>query len=114
MTGVTVGVIQNYESKRSELYYENAHVFADALNIDVDLLLDDYTRFTSPGFGDKIKSIRQQMGLSQSRFATELGVTRTSISFNHTVSISFARGICRMAHGAREMWRCTPTAAILL
>ena len=41
MTGVTVGVIKNYESKRCELYYENAQVFADALNIDVDVLLDD-------------------------------------------------------------------------
>ena len=80
MTGIKVGVIQNYESKRSELYYENARLFADVLNIDVDLLLDDYTRFTSPGFGDKIKSIRHQMGLSQSRFATVLGVTRSTVS----------------------------------
>ena len=37
MTGITVGLIQNYESKRSELYYENARLFADALNIDVRL-----------------------------------------------------------------------------
>ena len=80
MTGIKVGVIQNYESKRSELYYENARLFADVLNIDVDLLLDDYTRFTSPGFGDKIKSIRHQMGLSQSRFATVIGVTRSTVS----------------------------------
>ena len=102
MTGVTVGVIKNYESKRSELYYENAQVFADALNIDVDLLLDDYTRFTSPGFGDKIKSIRHQMGLSQSMFAAELGVTRTTVSVWEIEYHRPSRAVCQRLI---PMWR---------
>ena len=102
MTGITVGLIQNYESKRSELYYENARLFADALNIDVDLLLDDYTRFTSPGFGDKIKSIRHQMGLSQSRFATELGVTRSTVSIWEIEYHRPSRAVCQRLI---PMWR---------
>lgn len=80
MTGVSVGVIQNFEAKRNDLYYESALLFADALHIDVDLLLDDYTRFTSPGFGDKIKAIRTGLGLSQSDFAKQMGVTRSTVS----------------------------------
>ena len=74
----------------------------DALNIDVDLLLDDYTRFTSPGFGDKIKSIRQQMGLSQSRFATELGVTRTTVSVWEIEYHRPSRAVCQRLI---PMWR---------
>ena len=80
LTGVSAGVVQNYESLRNDLYYESALMFAEALNINVDLLLDDYTRFTAPGFGDKIRTIRNRFGLSQAQLADQIGTKRSTIA----------------------------------
>lgn len=80
LTGVSAGVVQNYESLRNDLYYESALMFADALNINVDLLLDDYTRFTAPGFGDKIRAIRNRFGLSQAQIADHIGTRKSTIA----------------------------------
>lgn len=49
LIGVPMGEIVNYEKRSQEIYYEQAEKLAEALNIDVELLLDDYTRFVSPG-----------------------------------------------------------------
>ena len=80
-TGIPAGEIQNYECKKQELYYEQAKCFADVLNIDVSLLLDEYTMFTAPGYGKRIREIRAKTGLPQAGFAELIGSRR------HTVSI---------------------------
>ena len=64
MIDVPMGEIVNYEKRSQEIYYEQAEKLAKALNIDVELLLDDYTRFVAPGFGQRIKEIRASLGLS--------------------------------------------------
>lgn len=79
-TGIAVGEILNYECRKQELYYEQAKRLADALNIDVSLLLDEYTRFTGPGYGKRIKEIRAKSGLSQSGFAQLMGLRRGNVS----------------------------------
>ena len=80
LIGVLMGEIVNYEKRFQEIYYEQAEKLAEALNIDVELLLDDYTRFVSPGFGQRIKEIRASLGFTQQKYAELLGVGRCLIS----------------------------------
>lgn len=80
LIGVPMGEIVNYEKRSQEIYYEQAEKLAEALNIDVELLLDDHTRFVSPGFGQRIKEIRASLGFTQQKYAELLGVGRCLIS----------------------------------
>lgn len=70
----------NYEKQFNPIYYDMAEKLAGVLNIDADLLLDDYTRFTRPGFGKMIKEIRVILGVSQAKFSELMGVTRSTVS----------------------------------
>lgn len=70
----------NYEKQFQEIYDDQAQKLAQALDMDRGLLLDDYTRFVSPGYGQRIKNIRNELGLSQNRFSQLLGVNRSTVS----------------------------------
>ena len=80
MIGVSAGEIVNYEKQFQEIYDEQAQKLAEVLGMDSALLLDDYTRFVSPGYGQRIKAIRGELGLSQKRFSEMLGVNRSTVS----------------------------------
>lgn len=80
MIGVSAGEIVNYEKQFQEIYDDQAQKLAQALDMDRGLLLDDYTRFVSPGYGQRIKNIRNELGLSQNRFSQLLGVNRSTVS----------------------------------
>lgn len=80
MIGVSAGEIVNYEKQFQEIYDDQAQKLAQALDMDSDLLLDDYTRFVAPGYGQRIKNIRNELGLSQNRFSQLLGVNRSTVS----------------------------------
>ena len=80
MIGVSAGEIVNYEKQFQEIYDDQAQKLAQALDMDSGLLLDDYTRFVSPGYGQRIKNIRNELGLSQNRFSQLLGVNRSTVS----------------------------------
>ena len=72
--------ITNYEKQFQEIYFEQAQKLAKALNISPDLLLDDYSRFVSPGYGKRIKEIRWACGVSQQGFSERLGVARSIVA----------------------------------
>ena len=80
MTGVAVGELQNYESGKQDIYYSVAVKLSEALRINVSLLLDDYAAFLAPGYGKKIKAIREKTGLSQKAFAERLGINRGTVA----------------------------------
>lgn len=80
LCGLSEYGVTNYEKGFNEIYYEQAQVFADALNIEINELLDEYTLFCKAGYGSKIKALRESYGLTQTKFAEILGVTRHSIS----------------------------------
>ena len=80
LTGVAVGELQNYEAGKQDIYYAVAEKLSEALDIDISLLLDDYTAFLSPGFGNRIKAIRETTGLSQKAFAERLGINRGTVA----------------------------------
>ena len=80
MIGVSAGEIVNYEKQFQEIYDDQAQKLAQVLDMDSDLLLDDYTKFVSPGYGQRIKALRNKMGLSQKKFSELLGVNRSTVS----------------------------------
>lgn len=80
MIGVSAGEIVNYEKQFQEIYDDQAQKLAQALDMDSDLLLDDYTKFVSLGYGQRIKALRNEMGLSQKKFSELLGVNRSTVS----------------------------------
>ena len=80
LTGVAVGELQNYEAGKQDIYYAVAEKLSEALDIDISLLLDDYTAFLSPGYGNRIKAIRETTGLSQKAFAERLGINRGTVA----------------------------------
>ena len=80
MIGVSAGEIVNYEKQFQEIYDDQAQKLADVLGIDSNLLLDDYTKFVAPGYGQSIKALRSELGLSQKKFSEMLGVNRSTVS----------------------------------
>ena len=77
---MSAGEIVNYEKQFQEIYDDQAEKLADALGIDSSLLLDDYTKFVTPGYGQRIKALRSELGLSQKKFSEMLGVNRSTVS----------------------------------
>lgn len=80
MIGVPTAEIINYEKQFQEIYYEQAIKLSEALDIDIELLLDDYTKFLTPGYGARIKKMRASIGVSQEKFAKLMGVNRSTVS----------------------------------
>lgn len=80
MVGKPAGEIKNFEKKFNPICYEDAEVLSKALDIDINLLLDDYARFTMKGYGCKIKEIREDLKMTQEQFAKLLGTVRSTVS----------------------------------
>ena len=80
LSGIAAGELQNYESGKQDIYYNVAEKLSKALDIDISILLDDYTAFLSPGYGVKIKAIREKTRLSQKAFAERLGINRGTVA----------------------------------
>jgi transcriptional regulator with XRE-family HTH domain len=78
--GITRFGINNYEKGFNAIYYEMAMQMADLLKINPELLLDDYTRFCKPGYGDKIKTIRKAYNYTQNEFASKIGTDRSTVA----------------------------------
>lgn len=78
--GKPQGYVGNLEAGLTPLHYEDAIVLAKVLNIEYEELLNEHTRFCSPGYGARIRKIRMVYELSQSQFAELIGVNRTAVS----------------------------------
>lgn len=78
--GMTSHGILNYEKGLNPIYYEEAVKLGEILNVAPEKLLDDYSRFCMPGYGNWIRSIRKLYGLSQVQFAKMTGWNRATIS----------------------------------
>ena len=72
--------ILNYEKGLNPIYYEEAVKLGEILNVAPEKLLDDYSRFCMPGYGNRIRTIRKLYGLSQVQFAKMTGRNRATIS----------------------------------
>lgn len=78
--GITEYGVINLEKGFNTIHYKEAVIAGHFLNIDPEILLDDYSRFCIPGYGKKIKTIRTACGVSQIEFAKLMGVNRCTVS----------------------------------
>ena len=78
--GCTLQGIVNYEKGFLDLYYENAVKFAEIFGVHPEIFMDEYTRFCKPGYGERIRIIRNLHGLSQQEFADQIVCSRATVS----------------------------------
>ena len=77
MVGFTKSGIVDFESGFVDIYYEHAVKFAEVFGLDPDVFTDDYARFCMPGYGKRVRKIRDMYGLTQQEFADQLGCDRS-------------------------------------
>ena len=77
--GLSRYAIMYYENNQSEPLLEDLKKIAAALEIEADMLYDDYYRFLDYPYGEKIREIRKEHGLFQRQLAKMLGSDRRTI-----------------------------------
>lgn len=58
-----------YERKHFPIPYQTAVAFVDILEIDRNLLFDDFAQFMDYPYNDKLREVRKTYGLNQVTFA---------------------------------------------
>ena len=77
--GVTEYGVTNLEKGFNPIHYKYAVLIGELFGINPDEFLDEYTKFCKPGFGKKIKIVREAFGISQKYFAHILVVNRSTL-----------------------------------
>lgn len=75
-----------YEQNKHPIPFDVANSLADALDVNADLLYDDFAVFLVTPYSEALKDIRMSIGMSQRAFAEHIGVTQV-------ITISSNRGI---------------------
>ena len=72
--GVVPATILMYERNEHPIPYETANQLAAVLDINADMLYDDFAVFLAEPYSDALKRIRSALGMSQKAFAEHIGV----------------------------------------
>ena len=64
-----------YENRKHPISYDTAVKLAYILEIDADLLYDDFSRFLATPYTEALKGVRMALGLPQKAFAERVGIT---------------------------------------
>ncbi len=72
--------ILNLEKGFNPIYYEEALRLGSVLHVQPEVFLDEYTMFCKPGYGLRIKKIREAYKQSQKDFSSKLGVSRCNLA----------------------------------
>ena len=73
--GIVPATLLMYERERFPIPYQTAVAFADILEIDSNLLFDDFARFMDYPYNDKLREARKIYGLNQATFAEKAGIS---------------------------------------
>lgn len=65
-----------YEHQQFLMPYQNAVAFADILEIDKNLLFDDFAQFMDYPYNDKLRKVRKTYELNQTTFDEKAGINR--------------------------------------
>lgn len=76
--GVVPATITLYENDKNPIKYKTAVLLAEVLEIDHKLLLDDYGKFVDYPYNVLLRKIRENLSLSQSQIAENVGVSQTA------------------------------------
>ena len=63
-----------YENGKHPIPYDTAVKLAYILEIDADLLYDDFSQFLAAPYTEALKGVRTALGLSQKAFAERIGI----------------------------------------
>lgn len=73
--GIVPATVLMYEREQFPIPYQTAVAFADTLEIDRNLLFDDFARFMNYPYNDRLREVRKAHGLNQSTFAEKAGIS---------------------------------------
>ena len=71
---VVPATILMYEQNKHPIPFDVANSLADALDVNADLLYDDFAVFLVTPYSEALKNIRMSIGMSQRAFAEHIGV----------------------------------------
>ena len=80
LVGVVPATITLYENDKNPIKYKTAVLLADILEIDRQLLLDDYTTFIDYPCNVLLQEIRSKLSLNQSQMAQRINVAPNAYS----------------------------------
>lgn len=80
LIGVNHATIVNYENLKSPFDYNNAIKIAEVLQIEKELLFDDFNKFIDYPYHQKLKEIRTELHMTQVEFAAFSGINRSTLS----------------------------------
>lgn len=64
-----------YEHEQFPIPYQTAVAMAEVLEIDKNLLFDDFAQFMEYPYNDKLREVRKTYGLNQATFAEKAGIS---------------------------------------
>ena len=64
-----------YECEQFPIPYQTAVAMAEVLEIDKNLLFDDFAQFMEYPYNDKLREVRKTYGLNQATFAEKAGIS---------------------------------------
>ena len=71
---VVPATILMYEQNKHPIPFDVANGLADVLDVNADLLYDDFAVFLASPYSEALKNIRMSVGMSQRAFAEHIGV----------------------------------------
>ena len=80
LVGVVPATITLYENDKNPIKYKTAVLLADILEIDRQLLLDDYTIFVDYPCNALLQEVRSKLSLNQSQMAQRIGIASNAYS----------------------------------
>ena len=78
--GIVPATLVLYENDRHPIKHSTAVALANALGIDRNRLLDEYTAFVDYPYSSLLKKVRQDLSLTQIQMAELIGIGQTSYS----------------------------------
>ena len=72
--GIVPATLLMYERGKFPIPYPTAVAFADILEIDRNLLFDDFAQFMNYPYNDKLREVRKAYGLNQTNFAEKADI----------------------------------------
>ena len=73
--GVVPATVLMYERERFPIPYQTAVAMAEVLEIDRNLLFDEFAQFMDYPYNDKLREVRKTYGLNQATFAEKAGIS---------------------------------------
>ena len=87
------GTYAGYETPGARDYYplDKLSSLAELFEVPLDYLWDEYNRFLYEGQGQRVRVLRESMGLSRREFADQFGVWTTTVRNWETDSVRMTR-----------------------